>query len=111
MIQIANLVTTCSFYQTLLVFNWKGQKKLGTYLIHSFINVQTVQAVASLIFIKRERTDIRTIFITSVVIVLKIFVQIKRFPTQCTRGLNGINYETAFDIFITFSDSSIKICK
>lgn len=78
MIQIANLVTTCSFYQTLLVFNWKGQKKLGTYLIHSFINVQTVQAVASLIFIKRERTDIRTIFITSVVIVLKIFVQIKR---------------------------------
>lgn len=60
------------------MFNWKGQKKLGTYLIHSFINVQTVQAVASLIFIKRERTDIRTIFITSVVIVLKIFVQIKR---------------------------------
>lgn len=81
MIQIANLVTTCSFYQTLLVFNWKGQKKLGTYLIHSFINVQTVQTVqtvASIIFIKRERTDIRTIFITSVVIVLKIFVQIKR---------------------------------
>ena len=60
------------------MFNWKGQKKLGTYLIHSFINVQTVQTVASLIFIKRERTDIRTIFITSVVIVLKIFGQIKR---------------------------------
>ena len=33
------------------------------------------------------------------------------FPPDCTRGLQGLSFGSAFEMFITFSDSSINIGK
>lgn len=54
MIQIANLVRTCSFYQTLLVFNWKGQKNLERILFTHLLMYKQFKQLPVL-FLSKEK--------------------------------------------------------